>query len=245
MGSRASRSRSSAISRAISREAVREGRRREFAEAYAQHADEMPDPLSTETVRSLPSSTGGGRAPRPRRARLALVRRLLDARRTRRSCRACRSIEPGPRPCGVRRTACSPRAGISAPARRWRMLANLTGERPRFADAHWPKATPIWGGAPPQTSFRRGPSMPRSRRADAARPSRSRPTGCSSARISASTRPRALVPYLKALGVTHLYASPFLKARPGSDARLRHRRSQRRSIRSSAARRPSRACPTR
>ena len=26
-----------------------------------------------------------------------------------------------------------------------------------------------------------------------------------------------LVPYLKALGVTHLYASPFLTARPGSD----------------------------
>ena len=26
----------------------------------------------------------------------------------------------------------------------------------------------------------------------------------------------ALVPYLKALGITHLYASPFLKARPGS-----------------------------
>src|SRR5262245_19290073 len=25
-----------------------------------------------------------------------------------------------------------------------------------------------------------------------------------------------LVPYLKALGVSHLYASPFLKARPGS-----------------------------
>jgi (1->4)-alpha-D-glucan 1-alpha-D-glucosylmutase len=26
----------------------------------------------------------------------------------------------------------------------------------------------------------------------------------------------ALVPYLKELGITHLYASPFLKARPGS-----------------------------
>jgi (1->4)-alpha-D-glucan 1-alpha-D-glucosylmutase len=25
-----------------------------------------------------------------------------------------------------------------------------------------------------------------------------------------------LVPYLKALGISHLYASPFLKARPGS-----------------------------
>jgi|GEM_PF-2634990 len=26
----------------------------------------------------------------------------------------------------------------------------------------------------------------------------------------------ALVPYLKELGITHLYTSPFLKARPGS-----------------------------
>ena len=28
--------------------------------------------------------------------------------------------------------------------------------------------------------------------------------------------PRAIVPYLKSLGITHLYTSPFLKARPGS-----------------------------
>ena len=33
----------------------------------------------------------------------------------------------------------------------------------------------------------------------------------------------AAVPYLKALGVSHLYASPFLKARTGSNARLRYR----------------------
>ena len=35
----------------------------------------------------------------------------------------------------------------------------------------------------------------------------------------------AIVPYLKALGITHLYASPFMKARKGIDPRLRHRRS--------------------
>jgi (1->4)-alpha-D-glucan 1-alpha-D-glucosylmutase len=32
----------------------------------------------------------------------------------------------------------------------------------------------------------------------------------------ASTTQPPLVPYLKELGITHLYASPFLKARPGS-----------------------------
>ncbi len=30
----------------------------------------------------------------------------------------------------------------------------------------------------------------------------------------------AIVPYLKALGITHLYASPFMKARKGSYPRL-------------------------
>ena len=30
----------------------------------------------------------------------------------------------------------------------------------------------------------------------------------------------AAVPYLKALGISHLYASPFLKARAGSTPRL-------------------------
>ena len=34
----------------------------------------------------------------------------------------------------------------------------------------------------------------------------------------------AIVPYLRDLGITHAYASPYLKARPGQHARLRHRR---------------------
>ena len=49
----------------------------------------------------------------------------------------------------------------------------------------------------------------------------------------------ALVPYLKSLGITHLYASPFLKARPGSTHGydiVDHAR----SIPSSAAKKPSR-----
>ena len=49
----------------------------------------------------------------------------------------------------------------------------------------------------------------------------------------------ALVPYLKALGISHLYASPFLKARAGQHARLRHRRSR---PAQSRARRRGRLC---
>jgi len=30
----------------------------------------------------------------------------------------------------------------------------------------------------------------------------------------------AIVPYLSALGITHVYASPYLKARPGSAVEL-------------------------
>jgi 1,4-alpha-glucan branching enzyme len=60
--------------------AVREGRRREFAEAYARHGGEVPDPLAPETVRlaTLDWSSLGkpGHA-----ARLDLVRRLLAARK--------------------------------------------------------------------------------------------------------------------------------------------------------------------
>ena len=48
------------------------------------------------------------------------------------------------------------------------------------------------------------------------RRSRSRPTACNSPPTSISKLPPSVVPYLKALGITHLYASPFMKARKGS-----------------------------
>ena len=60
--------------------AVREGRRKEFAEAYARHAGKVPDPLAPETVKiaTLDWSSIG----KPEHAaRLDLVRRLLDARK--------------------------------------------------------------------------------------------------------------------------------------------------------------------
>ena len=43
------RSRFSAISKATWRDAVRNGRKKEFAEAYARHGKDIPDPLSADT----------------------------------------------------------------------------------------------------------------------------------------------------------------------------------------------------
>jgi malto-oligosyltrehalose trehalohydrolase len=61
-------------------EAVRKGRRKEFAGAYAKYGDEIPDPLDEKTVQSAvldwnALETGPGRQ------RLALVRALLAIRR--------------------------------------------------------------------------------------------------------------------------------------------------------------------
>ncbi len=61
-------------------EAVGKGRREEFKAAYAAHADEVPDPLSDETLRSAMLNWGACREPDGRR-RLDLVRELLAVRR--------------------------------------------------------------------------------------------------------------------------------------------------------------------
>jgi malto-oligosyltrehalose trehalohydrolase len=61
-------------------EAVRSGRRKEFAEAYAQHHDEVPDPLSEQTVRKATLDWTEREQPE-NRAHLDLVRRLLAARK--------------------------------------------------------------------------------------------------------------------------------------------------------------------
>ncbi|MGO3929377.1 malto-oligosyltrehalose trehalohydrolase [Rhodopseudomonas pseudopalustris] len=61
-------------------DAVRQGRRKEFAGAYEKFGDEVPDPLSEATFKSATldwSERDGG----PGAKRLALVKRLLDIRR--------------------------------------------------------------------------------------------------------------------------------------------------------------------
>ncbi|HYI28240.1 MAG TPA: malto-oligosyltrehalose trehalohydrolase [Bradyrhizobium sp.] len=61
-------------------DAVRQGRRKEFAEAYAKHSDEIPDPLASSTV-ELATLDWSARARGEHRARLDLVRHLLATRR--------------------------------------------------------------------------------------------------------------------------------------------------------------------
>ena len=63
-----------------------------------------------------------------------------------------------------------------------------------------------------------------------------RPTACSSARSCDFADVRALVPYLRDLGISHLYLSPSLTGALGLDARLRRRRPDAVSARRSAAR---------
>ena len=60
-------------------EAVRQGRRKEFAEAYAGFSDQIPDPLSQQTL-ELAKLNWGARHRSPHRERLDLVRRLLEVR---------------------------------------------------------------------------------------------------------------------------------------------------------------------
>jgi maltooligosyltrehalose trehalohydrolase len=59
--------------------AVRDGRRREFAGAYAKYGDEIPDPLAASTAQSAVLDWSSAEQS-PGRERLALVRKLLSVR---------------------------------------------------------------------------------------------------------------------------------------------------------------------
>jgi len=61
-------------------EAVRSGRRKEFAEAYEQHSGDIPDPLAKQTVLRATLDWSATDQP-PHAGRLDLVKRLLEARR--------------------------------------------------------------------------------------------------------------------------------------------------------------------
>ncbi|MBV8743942.1 MAG: malto-oligosyltrehalose trehalohydrolase [Xanthobacteraceae bacterium] len=126
-------------------EAVRTGRRKEFKDAYAAHADEVPDPLSEETFRSAVLNWSACREPDGRR-RLDLVRELLSVRRQEIVPRVAQSSFASATADGdlLEATWSIGRAETLA------LLANLGGSsignpRPRTS------ARPIWGGpAPPR-----------------------------------------------------------------------------------------------
>jgi malto-oligosyltrehalose trehalohydrolase len=127
-------------------EAVRKGRRAEFADAYARLGDEIPDPLDPATFRSakLDWRERDGEAGR---RRLGLVRELLAVRR-RKVMPLLAAITFDPE--ATRREAPLVRAAWGHPDARLLLLANLTDgttQRPR----DWVNGTAIWGGAPGET----------------------------------------------------------------------------------------------
>ena len=121
-------------------DAVRNGRRREFAGAYAKYGDEIPDPLDEATFRSAILDWNARDLPKAHR-RLALVRDLLSIRR--------RQIVP--RSAGARfgNASIEDNGLLSA---RWRMgdgtllhlLTNLSDQVIGFQTEK--TGTKIWGG---------------------------------------------------------------------------------------------------
>jgi maltooligosyltrehalose trehalohydrolase len=125
-------------------EAVRRGRKREFADAYARHGDQIPDPLSAAT-RAGAVLDWTALAKPPHAERLALVRSLLGVRR--------RSIVPllaeiqsgGEASFGNGLLRARWRAG----AKSFQLLANVSDKSAPRPGAFGGDA--IWGGEPPQT----------------------------------------------------------------------------------------------
>jgi malto-oligosyltrehalose trehalohydrolase len=122
-------------------DAVRNGRRSEFAEAYAKYGDEVPDPLGESTVQSAVLDWHA-RDESPGRERLMLVRNLLAIRR--------REIAPRLAGAAFGEAHAADNGLLSA---HWRMgdgaslslIANLS-DRNIACTADKFRGTPIWGG---------------------------------------------------------------------------------------------------
>ncbi|MEA2829463.1 MAG: maltooligosyltrehalose trehalohydrolase [Bradyrhizobium sp.] len=122
-------------------EAVRKGRHKEFADAYAKYGDEVPDPLAPSTFQSAVLDWEARNAPAGRK-RLTLVQQLLAARR--------RDIVPRLAGAAFGDAHAADNGLVTA---NWRMgdgttlrlMANLSNS----VIAHKPgelTGTPIWGG---------------------------------------------------------------------------------------------------
>ena len=123
-------------------EAVRQGRKREFAEAYAAHGDDIPDPLSQET-RNAAVLDWDAREQPAHAKRLALTRGLLSARRTWIAPLLPAMVTDG----FVRFRHGSLTASWLAGQKKLLLLANLSDAAKENTMTAWGK--PIWGGAPP------------------------------------------------------------------------------------------------
>jgi maltooligosyltrehalose trehalohydrolase len=124
-------------------EAVRQGRRGEYAWAYAKYGDEVPDPLEESTFRSAVLDWDSRNGPAGRQ-RLALVRELLAVRR--------REIVPRLAGAAFGEAHAADNGLLTANWRlgdraRLELTANLSNRE--IADKpHQTSDIPIWGGAP-------------------------------------------------------------------------------------------------
>jgi malto-oligosyltrehalose trehalohydrolase len=124
-------------------EAIRQGRRREFAEAYAEHGDEIPDPLAHET-RDAAVLNWKARDEPTHAARLDLTRALLAARRQWVTPLLPAMTTAGHAQLNDRVLSARWPAGNS----NLLLLANLSNEaKPR--PTGFTGAIPIWGREPP------------------------------------------------------------------------------------------------
>jgi 1,4-alpha-glucan branching enzyme len=126
-------------------EAVRNGRRMEFAAAYASHQGEVPDPLSNETLRlaaldwkalSLPAHG----------ARLDLVRRLIATRKAF-IVPLLSTLAPGQSQAEFSAAVLNTRWAFRS-GEVLSVLANLS-DRPWPRPDDFGSGTPVWGGPPP------------------------------------------------------------------------------------------------
>jgi maltooligosyltrehalose trehalohydrolase len=123
-------------------QAVRQGRRREFAEAYAVHGDEIPDPLSQATRDSAVLDWSARTEPAHAK-RLALTRALLAARH----CFVAPLIPAMTTPGDVQFETGLLAARWAAGNKALMLLANLADAAQAKPAGAW--GQPIWGDAPP------------------------------------------------------------------------------------------------
>jgi maltooligosyltrehalose trehalohydrolase len=124
-------------------DAVRQGRRREFAEAYAKHGDDIPDPLAPRT-HDMAVLDWSALAKPAHAAGLALTRALLTVRR-----RFVTPLLPAMTKAGdARLDAGILQARWPAGKKSLLLLANLSDEAGSKPEITW--GEPIWGETPPR-----------------------------------------------------------------------------------------------
>jgi malto-oligosyltrehalose trehalohydrolase len=128
-------------------EAVRAGRRKEFAEAYAQHSEDVPDPLAKQTVFRATLDWAAIDRP-PHAGRFDLVKRLLAARKAFVIARLPK-LRPGPGGAKFDGTVLTARWTFDS-GEALALLANLGGRmQPR--PETFRLGEPFWAGAPPDS----------------------------------------------------------------------------------------------